>query len=47
MLDKKNLLINSNIIGEFDVPTEKIIQGIYVRNWQNGDKCYKSSKKIN
>lgn len=46
VLDKKNLLINSNIIGEFDVPTEKIIQGIYVRNWQNGDKCYKSSKKI-
>ena len=46
VLDKKNLLINSNIIGEFDIPTEKIIQGIYVRNWQNGDKCYKSSKKI-
>ena len=46
VLDKKNLLIKSNIIGEFEVPTEKIIQGIYVRNWQNGDKCYKSSKKI-
>ena len=46
VLDKKNLLKNSNIIGEFDIPTEKIIQGIYVRNWQNGDKCYKSSKKI-
>lgn len=46
VLDKKNLLIKSNIIGEFEIPTKKIIQGIYVRNWQNGDKCYKSSKKI-
>ena len=46
VLDKKNLLINSNIIGKFEIPRKKIIQGIYVRNWQNGDKCYKSSKKI-
>ena len=45
MLDKKNLLINSNIIGN-SIYQKKIIQGIYVRNWQNGDKCYKSSKKI-
>ena len=46
VLDKKNLLSNSYIIGEFEIPTKKIIQGIYVRNWKNGDKCYKSSKKI-
>ena len=35
VLDKQNLLINSDIIGEFEIPTKKIIQGIYVRNWQN------------
>ena len=46
VLDKKNLLSNSNVIGEFEIPTKKIIKGLYVRNWQNGDKCYKSSKKI-
>tara|TARA_Y100000994_G_scaffold74338_1_gene61130 strand:- start:2878 stop:4203 length:1326 start_codon:yes stop_codon:yes gene_type:complete len=34
------------LIDEIKIPYKKFIDGIHVRNWKHGDKCYNSSKSL-
>ena len=37
---------NSELLASMKIPCEKINEGIFIRNWEYGDKCYKSKKSL-
>ena len=41
-----NVHNNLELLGSMKIPCKKINEGIFIRNWEYGDKCYESKKSL-